>query len=230
MRLAADNIPVHPQASSEKLSPPQIFDVINEPQLPSKTVSIDAIETDQPEFEVDWGDDNDTANPRNWPLWYKGLTIGFVSWSTWVVVVYSTSYTTGMSEMMKDFNLSSEPVITLGITTYLAGLAAGSVILAPLSEMYGRRPVYVISMLVFVLLIIPCGLATSLTEILVVRFFAAFAGSAMVANAPGTVSDIVDDEYRALAFSIWSIGPFNGPTFGPIIGGFSTQYVYRKYR
>ncbi len=54
-------------------------------------------------------------------------------------------------------------------------------------------------------------------------------GSAMVANSPGTLSDIVNDDYRALAFSIWSIGPFNGPTFGPIIGGFSTQYSKPLY-
>ena len=66
------------------------------------------------------------------------------------------------------------------------------------------------SMLFFMLLIIPCGLATSLAEVLVVRFFGAVAGSAMIANAPGSVSDIVNDEYRALAFSIWSIGPLNG--------------------
>ena len=147
-----------------------------------------------------------------------------------------------------------------------------SVILAPISEMYGRRPVYIASTLLFTILIIPCGLATSLPEVVIVRFFGALAGSAMVANrfvfselispllkhllspetvlgstcsldvfqgslyplrqarltrksssSPGTVSDIVNDDYRALAFSIWSIGPFNGPTFGPIIGGFSTQ-------
>ena len=29
----------------------------------------------------------------------------------------------------------------------------------------------------------------------------------MIANAPGTVNDIVSEHYRALAFSIWSIGP-----------------------
>ena len=125
---------------------------------------------------------------------------------------------------MLDFNASEEKV-TLGVTTYLIGLAVGSVILAPISEIYGRRPVYMASMLLFMLLIIPCGLATSLAEVLVVRFFGAVAGSAMIANAPGTVSDIVNDEYRALAFSIWSIGPLNGPVFGPIIGGFVAQYL-----
>jgi hypothetical protein len=42
----------------------------------------------------------------------------------------------------------------------------------------------------------------------------------MISNAPGTVSDIVDDQHRAFAFSIWSIGPMNGPVVGPVIGGF----------
>ena len=117
--------------------------------------------------------------------------------------------------MFKWWDLTTGPVF---------GIAIGSMVLAPISEMYGRRPVYLVSMSIFTVLIIPCGLATSLAEVVVVRFFGALAGAAMVANSPGTIGDIVTDDYRALAFSIWSIGPFNGPTFGPIIGGFSTQY------
>ncbi len=193
-----------------------------------KVTSTGSTGANNPEFEVNWDGEDDPMNPRNWSRWYKGLVIAFVSWGTWVVVVYSTSYTTGLPEMMKDFDISSEPVVTLGVTTYLVGLAVGSVVLAPVSEMYGRRPVYIGSMLVFMLLFVPCGIGSSLTEILVVRFFAAIAGSAMVANAPGTVSEIVTDEYRALALSIWSIGPLNGPSFGPLIGGFSTQYVFPR--
>jgi MFS family permease len=47
----------------------------------------------------------------------------------------------------------------------------------------------------------------------------------MIANAPGTVSDISDEAHRALAFSIWSIGPMNGPVTGPLIGGFVYEYL-----
>lgn len=50
-------------------------------------------------------------------------------------------------------------------------------------------------------------------------------GSAMIANAPATVSDISDEAHRALTFSIWSIGPMNGPITGPLIGGFAYQYL-----
>jgi MFS family permease len=58
----------------------------------------------------------------------------------------------------------------------------------------------------------------------VVRFFAAVAGSAMIANSPGTIADISDDSSRAICFSIWSIGPMNGPVLGPVIGGFVTEF------
>jgi len=47
----------------------------------------------------------------------------------------------------------------------------------------------------------------------------------MTTNAPGTLSDISDSEHRALAFSIWAIGPLNGPLTGPLIGGFVNQYL-----
>jgi MFS family permease len=126
-------------------------------------------------------------------------------------VLYSTSYTTGFEAMQKEFHIKSEAIPTLGVTTYLLGLAVGSPFLAPISETYGRRPVYIIAMFFFIIFVIPCAKATSLAEIIVVRFFGAVAGSAMIANAPGSVGDIIGDEYRALAFSIWSIGPLNGP-------------------
>ncbi|KAH9212949.1 major facilitator superfamily domain-containing protein [Leptodontidium sp. 2 PMI_412] len=177
-----------------------------------------------PSFEVDFAE-GDKDNPLNWPLWYRSIVTGAVSYSTWTVVLYSTSYTSSMPGMMEEFHVTSEPVATLGVTTYLLGLAVGSLILAPLSEMYGRRIVYAGSLAFYCLMVLPCALATSLSEVLVVRFFGAVAGSAMIANAPGSVSDIVTENYRALAFSIWSIGPMNGPVTGPLIGGFAAEYL-----
>ena len=77
-----------------------------------------------------------------------------------------------MPGMMKEFHMTNQPIATLGVTTYLLGLAAGSLVLAPLSEIYGRRPVYIGSLAFFSLLVLPCALATSISEVLIVRFFA----------------------------------------------------------
>ncbi|OCL03078.1 MFS general substrate transporter [Glonium stellatum] len=175
-------------------------------------------------FEVDF-EEGDGANPREWSMAYKGMIIGLMSFSTMTVVMYSTSYASGIPGMEKTFNIFNETIVVLGITTYLFGLAVGSIVLAPLSEMFGRRPIYLVTMALYSILIIPCALAKNLETILVTRFFGAVAGSAMLSNAPGTVSDIVNDEWRALAFSIWSLGPMNGPVIGPLIGGFVYEYL-----
>jgi hypothetical protein len=165
--------------------------------------------TMDPSYEVDFEVD-DPRDPRNWPMWYKCLTIFAISYGTLTVVLYSTSYTAAIEAMNAEFNITDDAITTLGVTTYLIGLAVGSLVLAPISETYGRKPVYAIAMFFFVVLIIPCGLATNIETIIAVRFFGACAGAAMIANAPGTVGDIISDKYRATAFSIWSIGPMNG--------------------
>ncbi|KAI9052589.1 hypothetical protein LZ554_003932 [Drepanopeziza brunnea f. sp. 'monogermtubi'] len=171
-----------------------------------------------PAFEVDFAE-NDPNNPMTWPLWYRSIVITAVSYGTWTVVLFSTSYTSSIPGMMEEFEVESRLVATMGFTTYLLGLGVGGLVLAPMSEMYGRRIVYNLSLGFFSLLVLPCALARSLSVITVVRFMSAFAGSAMTANSPGTVNDVVTEDHRALAFSIWSIAPMNGPVTGPLIGG-----------
>ncbi|EPS27688.1 hypothetical protein PDE_02632 [Penicillium oxalicum 114-2] len=192
--------------------------------LAERVTTIPTNMTSDPNYEVDWESENDPQNPKNWKLWYKSMSMVFLSWNTLIVVLYSTSYTSGVQQISEEFG-ASKTVVTLGLTVYLVGLAIGSMFTAPLSEIYGRKPVCVICLTLFTILIIPCALAQSVTTLLVVRFFGAFFGSVMISTAPGMVADLVDDEHRALAFSIWSIGPLNGPVLGPVIGGFVTQYL-----
>jgi MFS transporter len=121
-----------------------------------------------PDFEVVFEQD-DPENPKNWPLWYRAWTIFVLSFSTWIVVLYSTSYTASIPGLVTEFGVST-PVATLGVTTYLLGLAVGSLVVAPMSELYGRQKVYLACMVLSTLLIIPCGLADSLAAIVAVRF------------------------------------------------------------
>lgn len=86
-------------------------------------------------------------------------------------MLYSTSYTASTPGLVEEFN-SSTTIVTLGVTTYMFGLATGSLLVAPASELYGRRPVYIVCLICFAAMVIPTCLATSLAEILVVRFFA----------------------------------------------------------
>jgi multidrug resistance protein len=176
-----------------------------------------------PEFEVDWVD-NDPENPRNWSLAYKFLVVMAMGYGATVISLASTCYSVTIPGLEDDFGITNM-VGLLGITTYLLGMAAGSLLLAPLSEMYGRRPIYLVSVGVFTILTLPVALAHNIETILISRFFAAFFGSAMMSNSPGSVNDVVSELHRAMAFGFWSIGPSNGPVLGPIIGGFVFEYL-----
>lgn len=121
-----------------------------------------------PEYEIIF-QRNDPDNPKNWPLWYRMWSIVTVSFSAWVVVLYSTSYISSVPGLQQDFH-SSSTVATLGMTTYLLGLAVGSFFVAPLSELFGRRIVYISCLCLWAVFIIPCGLANSIEIILAFRF------------------------------------------------------------
>lgn len=123
-------------------------------------------------------------------------------------------YTSGVEGIRNEFDISSKLVVLLGLTTNLFGLAIGSVILSSLSEIYGRRPIYLLSVLLFGILILPVALAKNIEAILISRFFNGFFGGTMIASAPGSVTDVTDDQYRALALSCWSLGTMNGPVLG----------------
>ncbi|TVY17787.1 Citrinin biosynthesis cluster MFS transporter mrr1 [Lachnellula arida] len=211
----------HHSIHSEPLSPPNLLTNTQRlsPTCTKTGASLATSSSRLPSFEVDFVVD-DPEDPRNWPMWYKGLTISAVSFSSWVVITYSTSYTISMPGMMEEFHQTNETIATLGMTFYLVGLSLGSLFFAPLSEIYGRRPVYIGSLIFFTLMVLPSTLATSLSEVVACSGWCSYA-----LKFPGTVADISTEQYRALAFSIWSIGPTSGPVTGPLISGFVAQYL-----
>lgn len=176
-----------------------------------------------PEYEVTWTP-NDPENPRLWPLWYKSLSVVTMGLGATVVSLFSTIYTPGIPGLQDEFHVS-KLIGLLGVFTYLFGMAIGAIVSAPLSEIVGRRVIYLISMTIFLVLIIPSALAHNITAVLVSRFFGGIFGSAIMGNSPASVNDIVSDKHRAMALGIWSIGPVNGPVYGSIIGGFVFEYL-----
>ncbi|KAJ5560443.1 hypothetical protein N7513_002842 [Penicillium frequentans] len=166
-----------------------------------------------PQFEVTW-EDGDPENPRNW-------------------VIYTTMYTSGIAGIQQTFDISSDIVVLLGLTTNLFGLAIGSVILSSLSEIYGRRLIYLVSVTLFALMILPVALAKNIEAVLISRFFGGFFGGAWIASAPGSVTDVTDDKYRALAISCWSLGTMNGPvlvkeTYAPALLRQRTRRIQKE--
>jgi multidrug resistance protein len=132
----------------------------------------------------------------------------------------------GMSNdaMAADFHVA--PVVAeLGLSLYVMGLSAGSILAAPLSEFYGRQIVYFCGLVGFFAFQFGVAFGTNLQTIIISRFLQAVIGSVFMSNIPGTIADLFEPREMGAPMNIFVIGPFVGPGAGPVIAGFVVQQV-----
>ncbi|KAK6336518.1 hypothetical protein TWF696_002068 [Orbilia brochopaga] len=176
-------------------------------------------------YLVDWDGPDDMRNPYNWSKGYRFFCLLTVSLMVFVVSIHSSMYASGIPGMMADFGIHNQTVLVLGVSSYLFGMGVAPLLLAPLSEMYGRRIVYFIGFAAFTILAIPTCVAQNVETIIIVRFFAALSGAVSISNSPGTIADLYQStDERSKAFAVFAITAMNGPPMGAIVGGVLYNY------
>ncbi|TFY68915.1 hypothetical protein EVJ58_g732 [Rhodofomes roseus] len=97
---------------------------------------------------------------------------------------------------------------------------------APLSEMYGRRIVFIVSYTAFTLLHLGGALCKNAATLLATRLLAGMFGVSPFTNSGAALADIWLPRDRGVASSLYASAPFLGPVVGPIIGGWvSTSHL-----
>ncbi|EED23150.1 bicyclomycin resistance protein, putative [Talaromyces stipitatus ATCC 10500] len=167
-----------------------------------------------------WDGENDPNNPYNWPTWRKALNCGLVSALSFITPLTSSIFAPGVPQLMRDFHNDNTELASFVVSVFVLGFALGPLLVAPLSEIYGRLIVYHVCNVGFIAFLIACAVAPSLNSLIVFRFFSGALGSAPLTNSGGTVADTIHQEKRGRVMSITLIGTLLGPAVGPVIGGF----------
>ena len=96
---------------------------------------------------------------------------------------------------------------------------------SPMSEIpqIGRGPIYIATLLLFVVLQVPTALATNFGMLMAFRFITGFVGSPSLATGGASIADMYAPAKRTYGIAIWGIGAVLGPTMGPLLGGFAAQ-------
>ncbi|KDR80318.1 hypothetical protein GALMADRAFT_242687 [Galerina marginata CBS 339.88] len=178
-------------------------------------------------LEDDW--ENDPENARNWPSHKKWAAISVVSLYTLIPPLASSMMAPGLPEVAEMYNIRSFTVVALTLSIFLVSFAMGPLILAPLSEMYGRTWVLHIANIFSIGFSLGCAFSPNVGSLIAFRFMTGFSGSAPVAIGGGSVSDLFSARDRASAMALFSVGPLLGPALGPVAGGFITQRVGIKW-
>lgn len=175
-------------------------------------------------FEVGFdGGDDDPWCPRSMNTGRKWMIVALTSFGSFCVTCASSIYASTYTQMDAEFH-TSHIVATLGLSMFVLGIALGPM-WSPLSEFYGRRPIYLAAFAAFTIWIIPCAVATNIETIIITRFFQGFSGSAFLSVSGGTVGDLFRPDKMAHPMTMFTAAPFLGPSFGPMIGGFINSNV-----
>ncbi|RSL44559.1 hypothetical protein CEP53_011176, partial [Fusarium sp. AF-6] len=184
----------------------------------------DSGDSEESESDVVWWEsDKDPQNPYNFPTWRKVLNCALVSSLTFVTPLASSMFAPGVPELMIEFGSKSSELASFCVSVYVLGFAAGPMVFAPLSELYGRVPIYHIGNIGFIVFVIACAKAPSLGALIAFRFLSGVFGSCPMANGGGSIADMIVQEKRGTAMASFSIGPLLGPIIGPVIGGVVTD-------
>ncbi|QPG96612.1 hypothetical protein C2857_004732 [Epichloe festucae Fl1] len=170
----------HEQATT--VSPKKTKTMASAPPIPTSRDTLTPLTLDHGE------------NPLNFSPARKWTCTIIVVFMTATIAFCSSIHTAAISSIAEHLNCS-RTVATLGVSTFLLGFASGPLIFAPLSEVYGRNPVYRTTLALFVLFNLGCALSPNIAALLVFRFLCGFFGSP------------------------------TGPVIAPITGGFLTEFA-----
>lgn len=118
----------------------------------------------------------------------------------------------------REFNVGSTS-INATVSVFMITFAIAPLFWSSFADYGGRRPLYVISLAVFILSnVLLAALPKNFGSFMFLRIVHAFGSAAVVSMGAGTVADITEPKKRGSAMSIFLLGPQCGPVLGPILG------------
>jgi len=122
----------------------------------------------------------------------------------------------GFNDVAETFDVTPQRVaLTTGL--YMMGLGLGSVIASPTAILFGKRPVYLFSAILFILSAIWCALAPTFTHLIVARILQGVALSPVECLPSATIAEIFFLHERAFRVGIYTLLLLGGKNLVPLV-------------
>jgi DHA2 family multidrug resistance protein len=124
---------------------------------------------------------------------------------------------------------ASQDQIDWVLTSYIAAAAIMTPPTGYLAGRFGRRRLFLVSIAGFTAASMLCGMAQSLTQIVLFRILQGVFGAALVPLSQTVLLDINPKERQGSAMAMWGMAVMAGPVLGPVLGGWLTENYSWRY-
>jgi multidrug resistance protein len=175
-------------------------------------------------FLVTFNTPTDVQNPQDWILTKKWAITSILSTTGFNRIMVSTMMAPALSSISRELHMSNVEAV-MALSAYVLATAFGPLLMGPLSEIYGRKPIMHASNIWFLAWNIACGFARNGGEMIAARLLAGLGASAIYALQNGVLGDVWTPERRGKVLGIYMLIPLLGAAVGPIVGGFITEFT-----
>ncbi|KAL8829371.1 MAG: hypothetical protein Q9191_002058 [Dirinaria sp. TL-2023a] len=179
-----------------------------------------AIGDSDPDVVVVDYEENDPKNPLNWSQMQKWLIVFAVSWMGFVSVFATMTIVPTAPQVLQEFHSHNALDQTLLVTIWELGEGFGPFFIVPLSERFGRLPVFHIGNLLALCCLIASALSVNIAMLIAFRFLTGCCLSILTLG-PAIVGDLFQMEQTgrsmALVMGTQMIADFVSPVAGAYI-------------
>ncbi|GAA6061662.1 hypothetical protein JCM10212_000845 [Sporobolomyces blumeae] len=159
----------------------------------------------------------DPEDPFNWPLKQKLRGLAAALMITYVSAFNASANGAASSGFREAHPGVSTEVFQASSFTYLAMLGIGPLILAPISETFGRRPQLVYCSFIILVLFIPMALAPNVYALIFSRLVQGTAACIEGPTSAGIVADIWPKVHRGIPMGLFVLIVFTANATGPLV-------------
>lgn len=128
----------------------------------------------------------------------------------------------GFNDVAETFGVGlSQVALTTGL--YMLGLGLGSVVASPTAILYGKRPVYLVAIILFTLSSIWCALSPNYASLVVARIVQGFAVSPVECLPSATIAEIFFLHERAYRLGMYTLLLLGGKNLIPLVSAAIVQ-------
>ena len=177
---------------------------------------------------VNWDGLDDPQDPFNWPLRKKWWAIGIGLFASFVSSTNGTIISVAHNAINEEFHISDAtfPNSYWLTTSWGIGGALFPLVLFPVMEDFGVRPVVLGTYFFFVCLLIPVGLAQNFATLVVARFFSGGCVQLLSNAVAGIISNVFqEDRDRSVPICLYVTTYLAATSMGPVVGSSILQFL-----